>query len=129
MRTFILEKLVHDGILKANEGIGAITDYIELEGDDRIEALVNKLEEELSELHMAASEEERAKEIEDIHSIIFAIREALGYEQMDPAYVPTKTFDKGYYIKTVSVPDGKWADYYASDPERFPEISNNSSDR
>ena len=122
MRTFRLEKLVHDDIVEFNLKIGASVDFEVQQGDIKVESLVNKLDEETLELFSAETDSERSKEVEDIRSVLYAIRKALGYKHVDPDYVPTKTFDKGHYVRTVTVPPGEWTEYYASQPERFPEV-------
>lgn len=123
MREFKLNKLVHDGIIGLNEEHGAITDYIELTGDNLVDALFDKLDEEIREFEQAITTEEMLKEFRDVRCVFFAIRKAMGREVIDDGYVPEKTFDRGFFVRSVMEPEGEWADYYASNPERFPEIS------
>lgn len=121
MRTFRLDKLVHDGIIDSNNNQGVETDYVILTGDELLKAKIDKLNEELEEVEAARSLDEAKSEIIDLKDIIHSIKKQLGYEVDD--YVPRKSFDRGFYVHSVSVPDGNWAEYYSSNPERFPEIS------
>lgn len=123
MRTFQLNKLVHDGIIELNEQHGAITDFIELAGDELVDALYAKLDEEIEEFEQAATVEEMVKEFRDIRCVLYALKNATGRGKIEEGYVPEKTFNRGFYVRTVTEPDGEWAEYYAGNPERFPEVT------
>lgn len=116
-RTFRLEKLVHDGIVQAHLDEGGTVDFEVYEGEARVKALEDKLPEEIEEQARAKSDSEKYKEQQDVDNILFALGRLAR-----SGFVPTKTFDKGHFIHTVTLPaESPWSDYYATDPERFPE--------
>lgn len=121
MRTFRLKKLVCDGIVEAHLLEGGSVDYDTYEGDKLIGALIDKVPEELGELRAANTLKKQREELQDILDIVSAALNHLGIapEAHDP-----KTFEDGHYINTVTLPaDSEWAEYYASHPDRFPEVT------
>lgn len=118
MRRFVLEKLVHDDIVQGHLDEGGTVNFEVLEGGALVQALEAKLIEETAEFEKAVNKKDKHKERQDINNVLFALgRLAIS------DFVPTKTFAKGHYVHTVEVPNDSWlADYYAADPERFPEI-------
>lgn len=120
MRTFELNKLVHDEIVQGHLDEGGQVDYEVVQGERLQAELERKLEEESAELATAQTDEERAKEQTDIDNVLFALGR-LGTADFEP----TKTFLKGHYIRRVTMPRTSWlSDYYSKDPIRFPEIKN-----
>ena len=118
MRTFRLEKLVHDGIVQGHVDEGGSVEYEVLTGDALIRALEAKLHEEATELAAAKTPEEKRKEAQDVANVEFALGRLAA-----PDFVPTKTFVKGHYIHTVTVPETSWLSaYYALDQVRYPEV-------
>lgn len=119
MRTFRLEKLVHDGIVEDHQREGCEVDFEVLSEGRRLIKLRRKLEEERAELAAAETDEGRAKEQGDVWNVLHALGELTA-----EGFKPTKLFEKGHYIHTVSVPEASWlAEYYGSDPVRFPEVA------
>jgi predicted house-cleaning noncanonical NTP pyrophosphatase (MazG superfamily) len=126
-RTFRLNKLVRDKIIEYNIGYGGKVQYKTLRGEKLNNALVVKLVEEAKELQ---SGELSAEELADLKEIIEQIAEniKISIEEIETIQKMKKTkngaFKKGYFIEELTLPaEHKWALYYASDPERFPEIS------
>ena len=129
MRTFKLNKLVRDNIVEGHEADGGVVDYVLLEGEELYKALLDKLTEEVAEMKSAETEIELAKEIADFRYLLQAIADFKNVQEKDIVNAGrkrTKTaggFMKGHYINTVTLPaDNKWAKYYASQPDRFPEV-------
>lgn len=55
------------------------------------------------------------------------IHAGIAKEEVTAAQKDKKTqngaFQKGHFIETLTLPEGnEWIDYYASSPERFPEV-------
>lgn len=118
MRTFRLDKLVHDRIVQDHVDGGGEVDLITLEGEGLITALEAKLAEDREELAEAESEDDKAKERQDVNDVLFAPGRLA-----DGNYQRVKTFDKGHFIRTVTMPNDSWlTEYYASNPNRFPEL-------
>jgi len=119
MRTFRLDKLVHDGIVQAHLDEGGTVDFEERTGEDLTAALEAKLKEEQRELARAKSDKQKLKERQDIDNVLFALGK-LAHDN----FKPTKTFEKGHFVHTVTLPtESPWSDYYAADPVRFPEVT------
>lgn len=129
MRTFLFEggkgKLVYDGFLADHKAFGAKTQHRFLTEVERAETLRAKLEEELAELAAAETVEEKDKEQRDVNDILFALGELTLAD-----YVPVRRFDIGIFATAVTLPAepnneeaAYWIEYYASQPERFPEVT------
>lgn|ERR1700741_1155205 len=116
-RTFRLDKLVRDGIVPSMEAQGQKPDFVMLDEPQRISELPKKMVEEAGEMDLA----DMLQVIED-----WAIAEGKTFddirqEQLDK-YTKMGGFAAGYFVRTVTVEDDDpWADYYAAEPERFPE--------
>lgn len=148
-RSFELNKLVRDRIPEMHEAIGGLAIYELLEGKDKLWALHAKLKEELAELEQ--NQELDINELADVLEILVALNNESGLEDpleyvqkvealrkraegagcVNDELEMTRQkkrqqrggFDLGYFVTVVEVPADSWlADYYASDPERFPEI-------
>jgi predicted house-cleaning noncanonical NTP pyrophosphatase (MazG superfamily) len=125
-RTFRLNKLVRDGIIEFTTGYGGSAKYKVLNGRELNEALINKLIEEARELKNNGPSVE---ELADLQEIISQIAKNLKITDTEIMAVQDKKrsknggFTKGHFIKTLTAPaDSKWAEYYGSDPKRFPEV-------
>jgi predicted house-cleaning noncanonical NTP pyrophosphatase (MazG superfamily) len=125
-RTFRLNKLVRDRIVEMNIGYGGTVDYKTLSGKKLNAALVDKLIEEVKELKDA---ELTFGELADLKEIIEQIAKNLKITDKELTAAQTEKrnknggFTKGHFINTLTLPaDNQWSDYYAADPERFPEV-------
>jgi predicted house-cleaning noncanonical NTP pyrophosphatase (MazG superfamily) len=124
-RTFVLDKLVADGIVESTEKQGGIVNYEVLEGQALLDALVNKLAEEIAEY----KESRDPKELAQVHAVFRELVTRLGMTIDELDDLESRNQDKiggfkmGHYVHTITLPaNNKWAEYYAADPTRFPEI-------
>ena len=127
-RTFKLDKLVRDGIVESTESQGGQVEYEVLEGQELIDALVKKLQEEFEELQNG--EEPDLEKLADLAEILDSIAVAKGHKKVEFDAVQYDkrrkigSFTSGHFVYTVTLPsDNQWAEYYAQYPERFPEIT------
>lgn len=126
MRTFQLDKLVRDNIVPFTKARGGSADYELLEREALQKALVEKIIEEAKELQDG---DLSVDELADLQEIIDELTTQIGSSRKQVAEKQAKKrtmnggFSKGHYVKTVTLPaENKWAKYYASNPERFPEV-------
>ncbi|HET7529020.1 MAG TPA: hypothetical protein VFJ84_02210 [Candidatus Saccharimonadales bacterium] len=126
-RTFRLNKLVRDKLVKINIDMGGEVDYSVLSGEKLNKELLKKLVEEAKELEAEA--EISAGELADLQEILDQLIKNYGLTKADIKAKQAKKrvanggFREGHYIKKLTLPaDNKWADYYAADPKRFKEI-------
>jgi predicted house-cleaning noncanonical NTP pyrophosphatase (MazG superfamily) len=123
-RTFNLNKLVRDKIVENLIERGGEVAYEKLEGEQLIEALLAKLHEEVGEL----GDEISLEELADIAEVVEAIALAKGHRRIE---LDSAKYDKhkekggfaaGHFVTRVTLPvDDEMAQYFASDPKRFPE--------
>ena len=117
--------MVRDKIVAQNEQIGGTVGYEVLEGPEREEALLHKLVyEEVPEIAGSAGIEEIADAIE----ILYGVAAVRGFSRVE---VDAAAYDKrqergafllGHFVATVEVPrDSKLGEFYAANPEKFPE--------
>jgi predicted house-cleaning noncanonical NTP pyrophosphatase (MazG superfamily) len=130
MRTFRLNKLVRDKIIQLQAADAEVT-YKVLKDDEYIRALIAKLSEEAVEMQTSKSST-LLSEIADLQEVIDRIVIAIGetHESLHAKQIAklqkTGGFDKGYFVETLSLADDDpWVEYYAKDPNRFPEITSN----
>ena len=121
-RIFQLSKLVRDGIVPSMEAAGQKPDFRVLTEQERVSELYRKIIEEALEGDVAdllelaeAIGEAAGKSFDEIRADQLAKREKVG------------GFTQGIFVNTVTLEDGdKWIDYYAAEPDRFPEVQNGS---
>ena len=121
MKTFRLNKLVKDDILKLMTGQGQKVKYRILDDEEFKLRIKEKILEEANEYAVSGSSDEltdlmsvalAAKRIDNIHAEIIVEGKRL-----------KDNFTKKIFIETVSMDDDStWAKYYQSDPERFEEV-------
>lgn len=128
MRKFRLNKLVRDGIPRDMGETGQGPKVRTLSRQEFLKALRDKFYEELGEFDPKAPN--AAKELADLLEIVEAFCHELDIEFADLRKLQKKRrnerggFGKRQFVETVSMEDdNKWAQYYGSEPERFPEIS------
>ncbi len=121
-RTFRLNKLVRDKITADHIQNGAKVEHHKLSKEDKIKALVDKIIEEISEgtdLGELADVQEALDQIIKDQGFTKAQVEA----KQDEKRAKNGGFENGDFIDTETWPaDHHWADYYAQEPNRFPEI-------
>jgi predicted house-cleaning noncanonical NTP pyrophosphatase (MazG superfamily) len=127
MRTFRLNKLVRDGIVTGHEQEGGSCISRVLKGKELEDALKNKLKEEVDEL--LALKKRDLGEFGDVLEVLHSLAELDGFSAEDITERALKrseeigAFKRGIYVETVTVPETSWlAEYYGSNPQRFPEI-------
>lgn len=123
-RTFQLNKLVRDKIVEHHEGMGGEVVWRQLQDDELVAALADKIIEEAKELRGKPT----ANEIADVREVLSQLARVCGISDADIAeaqeqkQVKNGGFENGDFIETVTLPaDNKWVKYYAADPGRFPE--------
>jgi len=126
-RTFRLNKLVRDKIVESTEAQDGSVEYRILEGDELQASLLTKLEEEMEELKHG--KESSLEKLADLREVIESIAVSLGHSLTE---LHSLQYDKrqkiggftaGFFIDTVTLPENnQWAEYYAGDPVRFPEV-------
>lgn len=128
-RSFLLNKLVRDKVFENIVALGQKPHYKELTGEELIKVLKEKLLEESNEF--VAGSENSLEELADLMEVIESLSTEYGssFETLRKIQLNRRQkkggFEKGHYIGQLDVPEGdKWADYYAAEPERFPEITN-----
>ncbi len=125
-KTFKLNKLVRDNIVQLHLEMGGDVQYKTLKGDKLTKALLTKLVEEAEEMNQSNLS---VGELADLKELVNALQKHLNVDSDELTKKQSQkrkingAFTKGHFINTVTLPaDNKWAKYYASDPERFPEI-------
>ena len=121
-RTFKLDKLVRDKIVPQHLEQGAEVAHHRLSKEEKIQALAAKIIEEVSEgtdLDELADAQEVLDQIIKDHGFT---KEQVAAKQAEKR-AKNGGFENGDFIDTETWPaDHKWADYYAAEPDRFPEI-------
>ncbi len=128
MRTFVLNKLVRDKILPDMERLGHHVLYRRLSDEAYLKALAAKLVEEANEFKLDSTKE-ALKELADVLEVVEALAGELGsdFERLRSLQQERRekrgAFKDRIFVTQVSVPDGDtWADYYAAEPIKYPEI-------
>lgn len=117
-RTFVLNKLIKDDVLVAMKRANQKVDMLRL-SDDHIEtALLKKVLEEAREVDAAKTPDEEAVEMEDYMHVARAIDKVQAgiFDDLGP-------FNERIFARTVTLEaSDKWVEYYANQPDRFPEL-------
>lgn len=127
MRCFRLDKLVRDGVFSSMQAMGQQVEYHTVNEDEYWEVWRSKNIEEIHEFdpNSPTALEELADQLEVVRQAIIK----LGGTEEQVADLQAKKREKvgsfagGYFVHTVTLADDDpWVEYYAADPERFPEI-------
>lgn len=128
IRTFKLNKLVRDKIVQNHINSGGKVQYRNLSPQEKRRALTDKIIEEAGEL---TSSKEIAEELADLQEVLDQLAKDAGITKTKISAAQKKKrsnnggFKNGDYIEHETWPeDHKWSKYYASDPNRFPEVKN-----
>jgi len=128
MRTFILNKLVRDGIVPNIKQLGGTAEARRLEGTEFEAKLLEKFQEELTELSSATASDVSG-EIGDLYELLDCLATAKGStpEASRAAQAKRKAkmggFEDQLHVETITIPDDDpWVSYYAARPELFPEM-------
>ncbi len=125
-RTFRLNKLVRDKIVSDHRLSGGAVKSHRLTASRKRRALLDKLKEEASEF---LNTDDPVGELADMQEVIDQLAADEGVERAKikaaqaKKYKANGGFKNGDYIEIETWPAGhKWAEYYAADPKRFPEV-------
>jgi predicted house-cleaning noncanonical NTP pyrophosphatase (MazG superfamily) len=125
-RTFKLNKLVRDKIVRDHIDSGGKVKFRRLSAQEKRQALTDKIIEETKEL---AISEEILEEVADLLEVIDQLAKDAGISKAQITAAQKKKraknggFENGDFIEQETwPPEHKWVKYYAKDPERFPEI-------
>lgn len=128
MRKFLLNKLVRDNIAADMKRLGQRPAYKKLSDTQYKRALLAKLEEEVGEIKLSDNMD-MIKELADVLEVIEALSVQAGVDfkqirQMQKVRRQERGgFDKRVYIESLTLSDDdSWAQYYASQPDRFKEV-------
>lgn len=127
MRSFMLNKLVRDKVFENMLAIGQRPHARQLNDKQLLSALRDKLLEEAKEFDLL--QPGATKELADLLEVIESIGELLGAEFAELRMLQAKQrkkaggFEKGRYVGRLDLDDtDPWVEYYAAEPDRFPEL-------
>lgn len=128
MPKFLYKKLVRDKIIDFQISSGAKPKYRELKKAEHIQALVEKIAEEVQEV-VNAPVGEVATELGDVQQALDDLRDLCGVTSGDVAAAQAKKrdhvggFSRGVYIEEVEVSeDDKWIGHYRENPDKYTEL-------
>lgn len=128
MRSFMLNKLVRDKVFEAMQEESEQVVLRKLSDADYLHELARKLAEEASEFSVS-SLDEALKELADVLEVVESLAVTLGadFDKLRAVQAERKAkrggFEKRVFVERVGVADDSpWAEYYANEPDRFPEI-------
>ena len=129
-KKFRFNKLVRDNIKTMLESNGCNVYAKELSDEDYIQALHDKLYEEVEELCEAESKEDVVKEIADIFQVLETICAMADISPEEILETQQKKIEKnggfqeGIFIDYIEFPEGhKYTEYYESQPDKYPKIT------
>ena len=129
--TFLLQKLARDKIVEQTEAEGGTVEYRVLEDPvEFLDALTQKIVEELEEVFSAENKEELIKELADVEEVLAAFKKLVNIDQKDIDAARAEKlklkggFTKRHYIETMTVPAGsRLYKYCKADPNKYPEVN------
>lgn len=131
-RRFFLNKLVRDNIVELFKKEGIESSSFTLEDDnDYLEALTQKLIEELQEVFSAENTEELLEELVDIEDVLVAFKALLKLDQKDIEAARAKKlaekggFKKRCFIEYIDVPESnkERIEYFEKKASLFPDLN------
>ena len=129
MSKFQLNKLVRDNLVQKSQDLGISVEYQILEWQEAIFALLNKVQEESSELNQETDPEKIVWELVDIQQAIDDLLKKLGIsteeflQKVEEKKIDKGWFEQGLYVKTMEMDEtNPRSEYYKQDPQRFPEV-------
>ena len=130
MKSFLFDKLVRDKSIKTLEDQGAIVHLKNLKKDkDFLEAVSQKIVEELNEVFESETKEELISELADLEDILDIFKKLIKVAPEEIAAAKKEKnkerggFEKRIYVQYAEIP--KTCDMYAyceNNPEKYPEI-------
>lgn len=137
--TFSLQKLVRDKTIERIEPHGVQTSYKIVEGSDLKQAIANKVSEEVQELLIEFSQENREEIIQELADVLEILEKLANFNGIKWESIISEKekkkkerggFSKGIYINSVSFPERyndflkTFVDQYRTQPLKYPENSN-----
>ncbi len=129
-RTFLFDKLVRDNIIDLFEKDGAKTVSYQIEDNEEfLDAITQKLIEELEEVFNCESKEEVIKELGDFEEVLTTFKKLLDISPAEIAAAQKEKtkekggFNKRIYLETVTFPKNHpMVKYYLKNEEKYPEV-------
>lgn len=130
MKSFLFDKLVRDKSIKTLEDQGAIIHLKNLKKDkDFLEAVSQKIVEELNEVFQSETKEELISELADLEDVLDIFKKLIkvSQEEIEKAKKEKNKerggFEKRIYIEYAEIPKtcGMYA-YCEANPEKYPEM-------
>lgn len=129
MRSFLLDKLIRDNIFTSMQALGQQVEYHRLTDDDFLVELKKKLLEEANEFINSTDQAKALDELADLLEVIEFLGKELNsdFEALRNLQAERRAKNGGFadriYVERVSLKnDDPWVEYYAANPDRFPEI-------
>lgn len=126
---FEFKKLVRDQIPNLMEKKNIKVNSRNLEGEEYLLALKEKLVEESKEVLVSNSKKDLCEELGDIMEVIYSLYDAIGlsYEEVDGARIKKNVskgiFEKKIFIDSVEIEEGSpHLDYYLKRADKYPEV-------
>lgn len=126
---FELKKLVRDQIPNLLEKKNIKVSSRNLQGDEYLLALKEKLVEEAKEVLASNSKKDLCEELGDLMEVIDSLHNAidLSYEEVEAARIKKNAskgiFEKKIFIDYIEIEEGsEHLDYYLKRPNKYPEI-------
>lgn len=131
--SFMLDKLVRDGIAADMLARGQKPQVTQVQGADKLNALIKKIQEEAAELDPRG--EDLLTELADLAEAIRQTALEMGWSTDRIEFARQERFEKqggfagGHYVGRIDLPPGDpWIAYYRQRPGRYPEIKSRWSD-
>lgn len=131
MRRFLFNKLARDKSIKYLQDKGGVFKLSKLEDNSEyLEALTQKIVEELEEVFDSQSQEELIVELADLEEAFDAFKRLVKIDQADVDAVKKAKkeergdFDARLFVEHVDVPETavEEIEYFSSMPDRYPEV-------
>ncbi len=131
MSRYQWKKLVRDKIVDRVKNEGHQIDYKKLSKEELSLTLLDKLEEELTEVKTAQNKQELTEELADLQQIIDDICQVNQISLTELKSVQAKKkakkggFTEGFYVESVEIadPDDPWIEYFENQPDKYPKIN------
>jgi len=131
-KRFLLDKLVRD---KSQEQFasqkGTLKFHIVEDNEEYLDALTQKMVEELEEVFECETKEQVIEELADLEEVMSAFKKLIDVDQKDidaakkAKFEERGGFEKRIYAEYLDIPEGTgFCDYFINDSEKYPEIVN-----